>query len=335
MFYALNAVLARRRLLLLAGLVATGLAVLQVYLRPRVYQSETSFLTEGARTSSVTSIAAQFGIGGGGTEGFASPLIYGDLATSGSFLRRIAGSSAGPTFAGRTFADMVEAEGDSEPDRIQDAAEKLSDMLSVDAAPRTGLVTVRARAHSAQLAQALADTVLGQFSSIRLNVRVNRATAERAFLEERLRAAHAELRTAEERLQNFLQRNRAFEGDPALALEHSRLVREATMKEELYSSILYSLEQVRSDEARTASGIMVVSRAEAPVRPQPRSVAIPAILAFLLGVTAAGTLIAARAALSVDRGEASEEKLRGTLREIADDLRRGRIVKALLGSRAA
>jgi uncharacterized protein involved in exopolysaccharide biosynthesis len=335
MMHALNAILARRGLLLLAGLVAATLAVVQVAMRPRVYRSETSFLTEGGRTSSVSSIAAQFGIGGGGTEGFASPMIYGDLASSGYFLRRVAMASAGQEFGNRSFADVVDAEGDTPAERLQDAAEEIDRMLDIEAAPRTGLVTIRAQAPAPELAKALADQVLAELSEIRSAVRVNRAAGERAFLEDRLKVAHADLRGAEDRLQGFLQRNRAFENDPARSIEHSRLMREATMKEEIYSGILYALEQVKADEQRTASGIMLVAQAELPVRPQPRSFVIPALAAFLLGAAAVATVLAVRASLSPERGGGSEAQLRLTLREIADDLRRGRIVRALLGTRRA
>ncbi|MGH7701841.1 MAG: GNVR domain-containing protein, partial [Gemmatimonadales bacterium] len=96
----------------------------------------------------------------------------------------------------------------------------------------------------------------------------------------------ADLREAEDRLQEFLQRNREFRNSPQLAFEYDRLQREVTMRQQVYTTLAQGYEQARIDEVRNTPLISIVEQPDLPVKPKSRRL----ILKTLLGLTLGGLL---------------------------------------------
>jgi uncharacterized protein involved in exopolysaccharide biosynthesis len=133
--------------------------------------------------------------------------------------------------------------------------------------------------------------ILDRLNWFNLVTRQSQAGAERRFMEGRLDEARAELRTAEDRLQNFLQRNRDFRNSPELTFQQDRLARDVQMRQQVYTSLAQAYEQARIEEVRDTPVITVVEQPDLPIRPDRRGAARSALVALIAGGML-GTLIA-------------------------------------------
>jgi uncharacterized protein involved in exopolysaccharide biosynthesis len=127
---------------------------------------------------------------------------------------------------------------------------RLRASVVVSASQRTGIITYVVRARDPLLAEELAKAFLEELDSFNRNTRNSQAAAERRFTEGRLEEARNALRASEDSLEAFFQRNRLFEGSPALMFRRDRLARDVTAKEELANLLSQSYEQARIEEVR-------------------------------------------------------------------------------------
>ena len=68
--------------------------------------------------------------------------------------------------------------------------------------------------------------------------RIAQLPAELQFVEVQARNTEAGLRSAEDRLQYFLQQNRSVSGSPELSFERDRLQRAVSLQQQLYGNML-------------------------------------------------------------------------------------------------
>jgi uncharacterized protein involved in exopolysaccharide biosynthesis len=138
-------------------------------------------------------------------------------------------------------------------------------LLVVGVDREAGLVTVRVSTRwpsvSEQLAQALRDAV----EHFNLHARRSQASAEQAFLAERLDTARGELVRSELALQEFLLRNRSWSNDPRLAFEHDRLEREIGLRQNVYTVVSQSFEQARAAAVRNTPSVSLVETGRMPL----------------------------------------------------------------------
>ncbi len=284
-----NAILRQRRLVL--GLPAT-LAVVVVVVGlalPRSYTAVASFAPQsnGGSLSSLTGLAAQFGIAVPTDDPANSPEFYADLLHSAQLRRQMVDSSY--TYA--DGADTVRATlvqvydiAESSPERSRETAVKrLGQHMQITSDMKTGVVTVAVEAPAADLAEQLVRYALDLVNEFNLRTRQTRAMAERRFVEARADEAQGALRDAENRLQDFLTANRTFENAPQLQFQHDRLQRDVGMRQDVYTKLTQAYEQARIDEVRNTPVITVVEAPIRPVRPDSRQLALKALLALCIG----------------------------------------------------
>jgi uncharacterized protein involved in exopolysaccharide biosynthesis len=112
--------------------------------------------------------------------------------------------------------------------------------------------------------------------------RQSQAAAERTFLEERLSVANAELRAAENRLQQFMTSNRRI-GSPELALERERLDRVVLLRQQVVLALNQSYEDAQLREVRNTPLITLVETPQVPTMPEPRGRVRKVIIGMLIG----------------------------------------------------
>jgi len=284
-FVALNALLRQRALVLGCALLLAAVAGTWAYMRERVYSSASSFMPEG-RQSAAGGLAAQFGLVLPGAAGTESPQFYADLLKSREILGAtvttaftVPGSIPRPT----TLVDLYHAKGATPALRRDEAIDRLSGKLDVNVSPRTNVVSVRATAPSAELAQQINQrllTLLGDFNQRR---RQSRASEERRFAEERLATVKGELRVAEDRLQSFLQSNRDYRNSPSLVFSYERLQADVMLLRQVVTTLQQSAEQAKIDEVRDTPTITLVENPSLPARPDSRGVVKFALIGLVLG----------------------------------------------------
>lgn len=288
-----NVVLRNRRLVLVVTLLVAVVAVLRAVLAPRVYASSASFIPAGRKAPSpVSGIAAQFGISVAGTDGQQSPDFYVALLHSRTVQDQVLDTTYSFTGSkGPYKGTLLDYYGDPTRPlarRRVAALQALDGQIKATTSLKTGAVLLTVRSQSPELAAEIARNLLAgvdRFNRARVQ---SQSASERQFAEEQVANAAADLRAAEDRLQNFQDENRAYDRAPRLMLDHDRLVREVNMRQQLYASLAQAYAQARIDAVRDNPSVVVLESPDVPPDPDPRGLAKTGVIAlmagFLLGV---------------------------------------------------
>lgn len=129
-----------------------------------------------------------------------------------------------------------------------------------------GIVRLTTTARWPDIAAQLNRRLLVLVDSFNLERRQQRAGQERIFMESRLGEAQVALRTAEEGLRAFLDRNRRYEVSPDLRFEYGRLERAVQLRQSVYVQLASAFEQARIEEVRSAPVVTLVDSPESGVR---------------------------------------------------------------------
>jgi Fuc2NAc and GlcNAc transferase len=336
-------VLLRRRVLVIGVTTCVVVALLTMaLLRPRTYTSTASFMPQANRNTpgSGGGIAAQLGLSMLSTDATQSPSFYVDLLKS----RGILDSTVSTRFRVRTdsgvvaatLIDLLDAKGNTRALRQDDAVRRLSRLVQSEASPKTSVVTLSVRSKDPVLAKEVAERVLTLVSTFNLRRRKSQASEERRFAEQRLVEVGQELRIAEDRLQMFLQHNRAYENSPELRFAMDRLSREVAMRQQVYTSVAQAHEQARMDEVRDTPVLTVIEQPDVPARSDPRGLIKWTAIGLVLGLGLGVALAFLREMMSRANAESGTEidQFNTLWRDTVQDLRRPwRPVARVLGKR--
>lgn len=333
-FLSLATVLLRNwRLLVLIPVFLVAVTVLLVLSSERTYVARASFVPqsgEGSSMTAATGLARQFGLDVGRDRIGQSPQFYVDLLNGQTILRMAAQSEyavAGPDPDGR--ATLIEILGVQDGRRgvtaWQRAVEKLRRRVHTSVARETGIVTLSVSSTDPQLAEQIAARLLELMNEFNIEARQQRALDEGRFVSERLDEARRQLTEAEQAQEQFLSRNRAFQNSPELMLEYERLERQILMRQEVYTSLLRTYEQVRIDAVRDTPLLTVIDRPAAS--PEGRRgmfrVALAAVIGVILGILIAllrESLRGLRESES-ERYDQARQLLRQTWRDVRNPFR--------------
>ena len=284
--------------------VPVGLVVLvavMVLVKPRHYTVDVVFMpsSQGGVTSQLAGLAAQFGIGGAGSDATDSPDFYSDFVKSDQLLASVVTATYHFRVDGRdTTGDLMVPLGVSptRPDLMRaKAVDRLRGHVDVSVSQKTGTVDLSVWTKDPDLSMQIVQQMLDEVNRFNRQVRQNQAGQERRFIGTRVDSALADLRAAQDRMQAFLQRNRDFANSPSLQFEHDRILQDVTTQEGLYTNLLQSYEQARIEEVRTTPVVTVVEQPMRPARPDSRKLVIRSLLVGVLGL-----LLGIVAALALD-----------------------------------
>ena len=315
--WALGSVLVRHRRLITA--FALGGAVLGLssgLLTTRVYTSRATFLpggSDGASSGLAAAAASQFGLRAPSSGGAWGPPLYVELLQSRALLGPIAlDTITVPEEAGRPVRvmDLLGIEAPTLARRIDLAVPTLAGMVSASEDHKLGAVRLTVTTPWPSFSLALASRLVNGVHEFNAKTRKSQALAERQFVEGQVTEAEAALRVAEDRLEEFLQRNRVTAGSPQLAFEQDRLQRAVTLRQQLHTSWLQSREEARIREIRDIPVITVLEQPQLPYVGESRKTVQKTVVGALVW-GALGLIIAflmqgfasARRATSEDAGE--------------------------------
>ncbi|MDB4871652.1 MAG: lipopolysaccharide biosynthesis protein [Gemmatimonadales bacterium] len=325
-----NVVLRSRRTIIWAAVIGGVLTGGLVLLSPRSYTASAAFIPQTRRPSSaIAGLASQFNLAIPTGDATQSPAFYAEVLGSRQLLGAVAEGpftyerngrmSSGP------LTEALQIKGHSGAERREAAIDRLAAITSSSVGARTGVIHISASAQSPGLALEIARRLLTALEEFNLGTRRTQARAERQFTEQRVSEARSDLRAAEDRLEEFLQRNRDSRGSPTLTFDRDRLQNELTMRQQLYSSVTQAYEQARVEEVRDTPLITVIESPTLPAKPDPRGLARKIILAGILaslltvGFLLARNLVRSQTALDLSESLAENRRLRD---ELAWELRR-------------
>jgi len=282
--------LRRRRMIigiaLLVVLAADLVPLTRLVLGRRVYASE-ALLTASARRSKseLSGIAAQFGLASPGGDPTQSPSFFVDLLRSHQVLSRLAATTVQPATGGSvSLAEHMDLVRGDSARQIEAVRKALAEVITASASSKSGILTIRAEDRDARVARQLIVRLLDLLAEANLDTRRSQASAERRFTEARMAESVQELRKAEERLREFLQRNRDIRTSPLLELEHDRMQRDVSMRQQIYTTLAQAFEQARIEEVRDTPVISIVQAPFLPARPEPTGIIANTVIALLCGL---------------------------------------------------
>jgi uncharacterized protein involved in exopolysaccharide biosynthesis len=292
------AVLRGRRLVLALGLAAMAVTAAIVLARPRTYTAASIVMPQNRRQgTNLSGLAAQLGLTLPNIEGNQSGAFYADLLKSRPLLERIVDTTFTVGGAPMRVADALRAHGRTPALRRDDAVRRLADALTATVSSKTSVIQLEVTLPSAELAAAVNRRLLELLNEFNLTSRQSQASAERQFTERRLGEVRRDLREAEDRLQGFLQQNRDYRNSPQLLFQFNRLEQDVMMQRQVYSTLAQAFEQAKIEEVRDTPVITIVESPEVPVRPDPRRLALYAVLALVAGMAVGAALSIVRDAV--------------------------------------
>lgn len=258
---------------------------------PAKYTASASFMPQAADPNAgLRSLAGQFGLQVGGGLPSQSPDFYASLVESNVILSPIAADSFaapdGPASRKQALADLLDVKGDSPEKRAEAATEALRALVDGTVDKRTGVITVKVTTRWRPVSIGIGQRIIDGLNEFNLKTRQSQASAERRFAEGRVALAQGELRASENRLQQFLERNRQTTGSPQLTFERDRMQREVSLHQQVVVTLAQALEEARLREVRDTPVITIVQPASANLRPDPGG----RLMLVLLGMLAGGTV---------------------------------------------
>lgn len=274
----LNFVLRNLPLMLVLGVIASTLLVVQAVRSPVMYAS-TSIFSTGEEAAGNRILAF---LGGGTSFSNAGSQYYIDLMGAPVILEPLSKVKfdfpTGKQTALQYYAGTVQP-----PDRaLESVMGDLSKRISAKVKDPSGWIELTTKGDTPVLAQELNHAVLAQIDSFNAEKRRKRSLEDRVFAEERLADLGAQVRNAENRLQAFRERNRDL-SPPGLALEHERLIDSVSTRRSLYSAILQSYDRERLDAQRQSKVITMIARPNLPYAPIPHGVGRTVVLGLFAG----------------------------------------------------
>ena len=284
----------------LAAAFVTGLVSL--ILRP-TYTATTTFVPENSMQSrlpsGLASIATQFGIPLGADAG-RSPRFYAQVVRSRKLGEHVLLSRYPEPRQNEarndsaTLLEILEVRGRDSAEIVERGIKQLNRLISVRVDDQTSMVSISVDAHYPVLASAVANRFTEELNSFNAQYRQSQARERRQFVEQRLADGQRDLRSVEEDLRTFYERNRSWQNSPQLAFEEGRMRRQVEIRQEVYLTLRREYEVARIEEVNDVPIITVVDAAVPPVRKSKPKRVLLVVVALVL-TTVLGGLWAASA----------------------------------------
>jgi hypothetical protein len=181
------------------------------------------------------------------------------------------------------FMDLLEIEAPTTERRLDLAVRALGGMVAASEERKLAAVKVTVTTRWPSVSLALTQRLMQRVNQFNLETRKSQAAMERQFVEAQSAEAEHTLRSAEDRLQVFLQRNRSIAGSPELGFERDRLQREVVLRQQVYTSLLQSREEARIREVRDTPVITVFEKPRLPLVGESRKSVNKALLGGIVG----------------------------------------------------
>ena len=305
-------------------LVGGVLAALLAFLKPTLYSATASFIPQGADPAR-SGLAGQLGVALPSNTQSLSPDFYVKLIRSRELLKAVVRDTfVVPELGGRRipFMSLFDIKGSTANRREEEGVRRLMEMIKASASKTTWVVEFSVATKWPSVSVAIANAVVIGINDFNQRMRQEQAGAERKFVETRVGIAGSDLRAAEDRLEDFLRTNRQFANSPDLSFQRDRLQRDVTLKQQVFTTLTQSYEEVRIREVRDTPVITLVEEPSVPTLPEPAG----RLLSILLGMLLGGFLGVALATFSESvvrgrrAGDPYADEFSGTLGEIKGEM---------------
>jgi uncharacterized protein involved in exopolysaccharide biosynthesis len=256
------------------------------------FTATTSFVpetnTQTRLPANLSGLAAQFGVSLG-AEASKSPKFYAQILRSRELLEHVLLSNY-PIRSGRvssadsgTLLFILHVGGRNAADSLYRGVKKLNQLIAVQVDAATNIVSLSVDAHDPDLAAQVANRFIQYLNAFNTQSRQSQAGEQRRFVEQRVADGESELRTAEEDLRQFYERNRSWQQSPQLTFEEGRLRRQLEVRQEVYLTLKREYEMARIEEVNDTPVITVIDTAIPPAKKSKPKRALLTVIALVLG----------------------------------------------------
>jgi uncharacterized protein involved in exopolysaccharide biosynthesis len=245
----------RRQILLTAAVLTLGVGIV-AFVLPRKYKAELS-LTPVVNSRSSSALGGIAALAGATLQtGYQlTPARMVELIKSRAVLAGVGLSTIKPGGSDRIIDRVLDERYDRND--AEEVAKQLEKLLSTTTNKETGTIQVAIQHHDSALARLIASRVVDSASQI--FVRTSKAQAQqlRVAQEARVQNAAAALSSAEERLRQFNDQNRATPPFSVAGLERDRLNREIRFAEDVYTQAATDREAAYARELEATPTVVV------------------------------------------------------------------------------
>jgi uncharacterized protein involved in exopolysaccharide biosynthesis len=277
----------RRLIALCAG---AGMLVFSIFAaaQANMYLSRASFLVKGTRAPmQLPGGAAALGVTLLAAQDFSQTIVfYSDLIKAKAILVNVAAKSYETTKSKgvkRPLAEIYGIKAKTPRGAAILAADRLYPLVSSTIYSRSGSVGMAVQSGDPLLAQQIATNILEELDQYSKTRRHAQAVDERKFIEGLVADAKVRLGQAEEAISAFQRDNREYQGAPQLRIRNDRLQREVEMRQQIYTSLMQSLEQAKIEEVRDPAAITIIESADLPPDPQRKTFLRKTLLGLVVG----------------------------------------------------
>ena len=252
------------------------------------YLSRASFIVKGSRApAQLPGGAGALGVTLSAAQDFSQSVVfYADLVKSKTILLAVAARSyetVDSKGVKRPLAEVLGVKAKSPRAGVIFAADRLFPVVSSSIYSRSGTVGLAVQAADPLVAQQIATNILEELDLYSKTRRHAQAVQERQFIEGLGSEARVRLAQAEDAALRFSRENREYQNAPQLRMQSERLQREVEMRQQIYTSLMQSLEQAKIEEVRDPTAITVVESADLPPDPQRTTFFRKALLGLAVG----------------------------------------------------
>jgi uncharacterized protein involved in exopolysaccharide biosynthesis len=155
--------------------------------------------------------------------------------------------------------------------RLDEGIKALRTRITLAVDQRTDVVRVTVEAPHPVAARDVLQLLLDHLADFNVHTRQSTAGERRKFIEGRVTASEQQLRTAEDSLRSFYERNHQWQSSPQLRFEEQRLNRQVAVQQELYLNLRREHETARIEEVNNTPVLTIIDHPAVPgrrIRPQ-------------------------------------------------------------------
>lgn len=175
----------------------------------------------------------------------------------------------------------------TEDEKFEKALKHLQTVTEIDFDSRLGTMRMKVEMEEPKLAADVANSITNELDLYTRTKRRTSVTAQREFIEQRLREVAQTLRVAEDSIKSFREKNRRIIDSPQLIIEQGRLERALQINSTVFVELKKQIEIAKIEEIKNIPIINILDEARVPVQkssPNRRSVVS---IAFFLSLVVA------------------------------------------------
>jgi uncharacterized protein involved in exopolysaccharide biosynthesis len=289
----LGIIWAKRKIILILSFGFSLLTLGFLLLLPNYYQAICTLLpeTEKNRLSALTQFTDVAELTGVNVPGSVIARLYPTIVTSESVLRPVLEKA----YHTKRFSETVnliqyfELREESPEKNLDVALRRLRGLMSTSYDARTGIVTITLEMEEPQLAADVLNSVITELDNFMRSKKISNATEQRKWVEVRVKEVEQDLRSSEEALKDFREKNRRISDSPELLMEQERRMRAVQINSTLFIELKKQYELAKIEEIKNIPIVNILDAARPPVQKDRPKRAVNTAMMFLLTLLATST----------------------------------------------